>query len=315
MIYLPDIENISTFVMVVKLGGFTKVAKSLGLSTNAISRRVKELESALGVRLLVRTTRSVALTEEGSELFRLAEKNIMELAAARAVVQSKKENVSGLVRIGLPSILATEALLGSVQKLSLQFPELKTQILVSDGILDQIRESVDISIEPGPLKSTSRIGKLIGKIEWKLAASVAYVERYGMPKTIRSLEKHNCLAFVGRAKQKTWTIKANNGKLSRARIQSVFESNDSRVLRQAVYGGIGIGPVANGELSKASRAGLLRPVLPDYSFADASEIYVLYHKGADKLPRNHVMLELLLEECRRELFGSAAGGPHPVTHY
>ena len=302
MLYLPNLENISTFVLVAKMGSFTRAAKTLEISTNATSRRVMELEAEMGVRLLFRTTRSLSTTEEGRILLSLAEKSVNDLIAARDFVQHRKENIKGLVRVGVPSVMVSKSLLSAVNLTFTKYPGLNIQIMISDGILDQIREEVDLSIEPGPLSNTDRIARPLGELEWKLAASESYAQKNGLPKSISDLENHFCLPFVGKRKQKQWALKASNGKIASVHIKRVFESNDSRVLRQAIYEGLGIGPLSQGELSLGLKSGALRAVLPDYSFAEASEMFAVFHRGSDQIPRNRVVLELLIEACKKEIF-------------
>lgn len=301
MIYLPNLENISTFVLVTKMGSFTGAAKTLGISTNATSRRVMELEAEMGVRLLFRTTRSLSITEEGQILLSLAEKSVNDLMAVRDFIHNRKENINGLVRVGVPSVMVSKRLLSKIDQTLLKYPGLNIQIMISDGILDQLREEVDLSIEPGPLSNTDRIARSLGALEWKLAASESYARKNGLPRSISDLENHYCLPFVGKRKQKKWALKASNGKITTVNIKRIFESNDSRVLRQAIYEGLGIGPLSQGELSLGLKSGVLRPVLPNYSFAEASEIFAVFHKGSNQIPRNRVVLELLIEASKEEI--------------
>jgi DNA-binding transcriptional LysR family regulator len=166
-------------------------------------------------------------------------------------------------------------------------------ILISDGILDQIRESVDISIEPGPLRDTDRTATLLGGVAWKLAASRAYIERLGAPKTPVELAKHDCLTFVGKKRQTHWRLMNRNGKPASIRVNSRFESNDSRFLKEALLGGLGIGPISPGELEQGLRTGVLSSVLPDYHFAEANDVFAVYAKNANRIPRIRVGIELL----------------------
>jgi DNA-binding transcriptional LysR family regulator len=99
MQYLPDLRNIAIFVQVLRHGSFTKAAKQLGFSTNAVSRRVMDLEAELGVKLLVRSTRSLSGTEEGQMLFSLAEKSVEDIMSARHALKTRLESVKGTVRI------------------------------------------------------------------------------------------------------------------------------------------------------------------------------------------------------------------------
>jgi DNA-binding transcriptional LysR family regulator len=300
MQYLPDLRSIALFVQVLRLGSFTKAAKQLGISTNAVSRKVMALEAELGVRLLVRSTRSLSGTEEGRMLFSLAEKSVEELMSARHALKTRLESVKGTVRIALPSILATSRFLESIQVAQDRYAGLDFQILISDGILEQIRESVDISIEPGPLRDTDRTATLLGGVAWRLAASRAYIERQGAPKTPAELAKHDCLAFVGKKRQVQWRLVNRNGKSTDIRLNSRFASNDSRFLREALLAGLGIGPIAPGELEQGVRAGILASVLPEYHFAEANDVYAVYAKNSNRIPRIRVGIELL-SQCVKAL--------------
>lgn len=293
MQYLPDLRNIAIFVQVLRLGSFTKAAKQLGFSTNAVSRRVMALEAEMGVKLLVRSTRSLSSTEEGRMLFSLAEKSVEEMMSARHALKTRLESVKGTVRIALPSILATARLLESIQVAQARYAGLGFQILISDGILEQIRESVDISIEPGPLSDTDRTATLLGGVAWRLAASRAYIERQGAPRTPLELAKHDCLTFAGKKRQVQWRLVNRNGKSTDIRLNSRFASNDSRFLREALLAGLGIGPISPGELEQGIRTGVLASVLPDYHFAEANDVYAVYTKNSNRIPRIRVGIELL----------------------
>lgn len=305
MFYSPELDDVSTFVLVAKTGSFTKAAKNLGLSTNAVSRRVIALEASLGVRLLYRTTRSLSLTQEGFEFYGLAEKSISDLMAARELLRSKKDVVRGLVRVAMPSVLANRNLLLAFEKELRRYTDLQIRTMISDDDMGRLRESVDISIEPGPVGSTDRVARFLGRIEWKLAASPSYVNQFGIPKKVEDLEDHFCLPFVGKTKQKSWSLKTLHGEIRRVRIKSHFASNDSRTLRHAVYAGLGIGPLPPVELEESARSGLLLPILPAMCFAEASEVFAVFHRGADKFPRNRVVLDVIAKVGRVE-FGSEA---------
>jgi DNA-binding transcriptional LysR family regulator len=291
---LPSLIDIEAFVTVAETGSFTNAASRLGLSGNAVGLRVQRLEHALRVKLFVRTTRHVALTDEGERYLARIGPLLTEMQAAQEDMATRGDAMRGAVRIAIPGGVATEPFLDRLVTILDAHAALSVQIAVKNFTPNVAMDGLDIALVVGQLRDTSFVGRRLGQVTWVLAASPDYLDRHGTPRTPADLAAHRCMRLFTHPPQTEWVLLDRKGKETVVSVGGNFEADDSRLLGDATYRGLGIGLRPSGELKLAVKTGALRHVLPGYRF-QALDVYALLPKGRAKLPRIAVCLDALRE--------------------
>jgi DNA-binding transcriptional LysR family regulator len=289
---LNSLDELRAFLAVADAGGFTAAAKRLGLTTNAVSLRVQRLEEALGVRLFVRTTRSVAATDEGRSFYERVSKVLSDLDAAEADLRPDEKGLRGTVRIAVPGAVATGPFLERLRELLETHPTLNVQTRVTNSPVSLAAEGLDIALVVGQLPESTFVGRLLGRATWVLTAAPSYLERRGRPRSPDDLAKHQCLRLLSSPPQEEWTLIDRRGREVTVRVHGTYEADDSRTLGDAAYAGMGIGVRPVGECQRAEKAGLLERVLPSYRFQPL-DVYALLPQGRIRIPRVSACLEVL----------------------
>lgn len=291
---ISSLEELRAFAAVHEAGGFTAAGRQLSLTTNAVSVRVQKLEDALGVKLFVRTTRSVSVTEEGRQFYARVCRILADLEEAEEELRPRSAGLRGRVRLAIPGALATEPFFERMRDLLGAHPQLSVQTRVSSLPIDLVAEGIDIGVVVGQLPESTLVGRLIGRVTWVLAASPAYLAEHGRPRTPADLREHRCLRLFSNPPQDEWTLVDRRGKEVVVPVRGSFEADDSRALGEATYSGLGIGVRPLGECSRAAREGRLEQVLPGYRFQPL-DIYGVIPKGRIRIPRVAACLDVLRE--------------------
>jgi len=292
-----SLDQLVAFVAVAEAPGFSAAAKRLGLTTNAVSARIQTLERALDVRLFTRTTRSVALTNEGERYYTHVAAALAGLATAEEEIERGGHQLSGTIRIAVPGVMATSVFLKCLRDLLDEHPRLHVQIRVTSAVLNLAAEGLDIVLHVDRPADSTFIARFLGRPKWVLVAEPAYLDRYGRPRQPNDLAHHRCLKFLSHPAQDTWVLVDSRGRKTTAPVGGSFEADDSRTLGDAAYAGLGIGVRSISECESAAGEGRLERVLPDYWF-QPREIYALVAKGRTRVPRIVACIEALRAAVR-----------------
>lgn len=257
-----------------------------------MSLRIQKLEDGLGVRLFVRTTRSVTSTDEGRSFYERVSTILSDLEAAEAALRTDNQTLRGTVRIAVPGVVATGPFLERLRELPDAHPELSVQMRVTNTPVSLAAEGLDIALVAGQLPESTFVGRLLGRASWVLTAAPAYLDRYGRPNVPADLETHRCLRLLANPPQHEWTLIDRRGREVSVRVCGSYEADDSRALGDATYAGLGIGVRPAGECARAEKDGRLERVLPGYRF-QRLDVYALLPKGRVRIPRVAACLEAL----------------------
>jgi DNA-binding transcriptional LysR family regulator len=286
------LEELRAFVAVYENRGFTAAATRLALSTNAVSLRVQRLEEELGVKLFVRTTRSVAATEDGRAFYHRVWPLLEQLEEAEDEARPTGAGLRGRVRIAIPGSLATAPLLTRLGTLLELHPQLSVQMRVIRGAIDFVADGIDVGVVVGQPADSTSVGRLLGRVTWVLAASPAYLDANGRPRTPADLSEHRCLRLLSNPPQDEWTLVDRKGRSVSVHVRGAYEADDSRALGDAAYAGLGIGIRPAGECAQAELDGRLERVLPAYRFRPL-DVYAVVPKGRIRVARVAACLEML----------------------
>lgn len=257
---LESLEELRVFAQVVESGSMAGAARVLGLPPNTVSRRIAALEDRLGVRLLNRTTRSVALSEHGRAVLGPVQEVLASAARAEQALRREKEVLSGVVRIGVPSVL-TGSILPVLQPLLRDHPELRLELSVHDRPVNPVAAGLDVLIMGGMLPDSTLIARKLDDVTLVYVASEAYLAAHGEPRTPADLAGHRTLHFRTGRPQTSWTLTDAEGAQHTVPVNGQFEADDGRALVDAMRAGLGIGTTSMRVLRQHPE---LRRVLPGY---------------------------------------------------
>jgi DNA-binding transcriptional LysR family regulator len=299
MAALDDLDELRTFALVVDLGSLSAAARHLQVTTNAVSRRVMRLEQNLGVKVLRRSTRAVSVTAEGRVLYAHARRALEELQSAEDALRSGRDGLAGAIRIAMPGGACSSAILSGISAFLEEHPDVRLEMLVVNTPIDPVGGGFDVVIHVGPVKDSRLVARRLHTANWALAAAPRYFASRRRPKTPSDLTEHVCLRIATHPPQNEWRLIDPKGQVESVRVTGNFEADDSRVLADAMYAGLGIGIRPEKELVAAVAAGTLERVLPRHRFGSL-EVYALMPKGASRLARVMRFLEFYGGLLRQE---------------
>lgn len=190
------LDAMQIFVRVAELASFTKAADSLGLPKASISTAVQQLESLLATRLLHRTTRKVQMTQDGQVFYERCKDLLADMDELEGLFQQGASNLSGRLRVDMPSAMAKNRIIPRLPELLAQHPQLQVEISSTDRRVDVIREGFDCVIRVGKLSDSSLIARPLGSLELLNCVSPDYLARFGIPKTLDDLQHHQLVHYV-----------------------------------------------------------------------------------------------------------------------
>lgn len=189
-----DLNDLNAFLAVAREKSFTRAAAQLGVSQSALSQTLRGLEERLGLRLLARTTRSVAPTEAGERLMRLIGPQLESVAEALAAIGSLRDTPAGLVRINASEHAANSVLYPAVARLARDYPDIAVEIRVDNAFVDIVAERFDAGVRIGEQIEKDMVAVRVGPdMRMAIVAAPAYFERRPPPQTPRDLTRHNCI--------------------------------------------------------------------------------------------------------------------------
>lgn len=264
-----------TFVRVVEAGSFSAVARQAGATQSAVSKQVAALEATLGARLLSRTTRSLALTEEGQRYFEQAQRLVAEIAEAESVVRGASQQLTGWLRVAAAVGFGRMTLLPIVQRFLAAHPGVKVDLRLNDGFVDLVEEGIDVAVRVGELADSSLVARRVGQTRRLLVASRDYVRKQAQgARELREPEdllQHNCIVYTELATRNLWRFTAGPGAtqpvgtVQAVRVVGNLQTNSSEVVRAAVLSGSGIGYSPVWLFAEELKSGAVTSLLPDWN--------------------------------------------------
>lgn len=236
-----DLNNTLIFVKVVEQGTFAAAARTLGLPNSTVSRKVKELEERLEVRLLNRNTRRVAPTEAGTLYFEHCRRIAAELDEAESAVQQLEESPRGWLRITAPYSLSVSLLAPILRDFRERYPEVRVDLVLSNDRLDLVADEIDVAIRPGILPDSTLIARRLVSFPTRVYAGREYLERYGEPLSPEELEHHHALVVSKQRREQSYSWRLRNGAVERDfPVKPVAVANDPEALFALLMAGDGL---------------------------------------------------------------------------
>lgn len=271
---MDQFKQISTFVEVLAKGSLSAAARAEGIAPAMIGRRLDALEERLGVKLLQRTTRKIALTDEGSAFLEDCQRILAELESAEAAVSERSAKASGQLVITAPAGFGRQHIAPLVPSFLAEHRDVNLVLHLNDRVVDLIDEGIDVAIRIAELSDSNLIGVKLAANKRVVVASPAYLKRHGTPLTLDDLNRHNCLAFSSEGSQRGWVFR-HDGKNVTLKVGGNMVCNDGEVLHHWALAGKGLAWRSMWEVGAAIEAGELVTVLDDYA-SPGNDIYALF---------------------------------------
>ncbi len=292
------LEAMQIFVRVAELASFTRAAESLGLPKASISTQVQQLESLLGTRLLHRTTRRVQLTLDGQIFYERSKDLLADVDELEGLFQQGATNLTGRLRIDMPSAMAKNRILPRLPEFLAQHPQLQLEISSTDRRVDLIREGFDCVIRVGKLTDSSLIARRLGTLELLNYASPAYLERFGVPQSLDDLTRHHLVHYTPTLGAKSGGFEfVQNNEHKTIAMQGNITVNNSDAYQAACLAGFGIAQIPRIGAQEYVAQGQLVELLTNHR-AEPMPVSLLYPNRRNLVRRVQVFMDWVSAQMR-----------------
>lgn len=265
--------ELKVFIRAAESGSFSVTARELGLSQPSVSRIVSELEERLGVRLLLRSTRKIVPTKAGTVFLQKARQILIELEEAEASTRDE-DSLQGVLRIAMPSILATRVVLPNLARFVNPHPLLKVELLTADSLQDLVAERVDVAMRFGRLKDSGFGVKKLTTLDRLLVAAPAYLAERSVPESPEALKSHDLIVGPTNSLRWPWTF-TQGASTETIDVEPRYLLTSTEAAIVCAREGLGITRAAALMCQAELAAGQPVPVLADYTLArvDVNAVY------------------------------------------
>lgn len=272
------LDPIQTFVEVVRAGGFTAAARRTGTPRSTVSLQVRVLEETLGVRLLKRSTRSFALTDEGQRLYDKASGPVDVLVRALDDLQAGDGVLGGLIRLTVPADFPTALLASAITSFTQAHTAVRFQIMSTNAVMDLVEDNIDIGVRVGVNPTQTAIERRLLDIEWAFYASTSWLERKGRPENISEVEDFISPQPVLRGYLEKHVL----GGVSLP--AGAIEVDSHALARDLMLKGFGVALLPQGLCQDAVMSGNAEPLLP-HAGLRPTRLNLTFPNRADMVPR------------------------------
>jgi DNA-binding transcriptional LysR family regulator len=290
---MDKLEAMNAFAKVVALGSYAEAARSLGLTRSAVSKAVQELEAALGVRLLDRTTRRVSPTEAGRAYHERCVDILASVEETELQVSRLHEEPRGVLKVNGPMSFGIGYLGRAIADFMSRYGDLKVELTLNDRFIDPLEEGVDVTIRIGTLADSSLIARKLAPARRVLAASPGYIKAHGTPTTPADLTRHRALQYGHMASAQRWQL-VHGEEVRTVAVTPCLCSNNGDVLRAAALAGNGITLLPTFLLGPDIKAKRLQVVLRDFPPTDLG-IYAIYAPNRYLAAKTRLLIDFLAE--------------------
>jgi len=290
---MGQLEDMNLFIHVVDAGGISRAADQMSLAKSAVSRRLVDLETRLGVRLLNRTTRTSSLTEAGRNYYERAIKIVDDVAELNTLTEDSNIALEGTINLAAPLSFGLCHLSTALDYFIKQHPELTININFSDRQVDLVEEGMDLAFRIAELKDSSLIARKMFSIKHVLCASPDYLKKQGTPKTPSDLKLHQLLHY-NVSGSSTWKLTDKQGEQHLVNVTAHMIANNGDFLKDMAVAGHGIVMSPTFISWKAMSIGELVPILSDYDPPQLNA-YAVYPQTRYLSHRTRVLIDFLVE--------------------
>src|SRR5580698_6257384 len=256
------LQELAVFIRAAESGSFSRAGRELGLSQPSVSRIIGELETRLGVTLLLRTTRRINVTDAGALFLDRAREILAGLEDAEDAARGV-DSLRGIIRLALPVVYGTREIIPRLARFLAAHPLLQVEMAVADARQDLVADGSDVAIRLGELNDSVFGARKLQTLERMLVASPAYLKARGTPKTPADLAAHDCIFGPGNFGRDSWSFNRNGTETS-VDVRGRIHTNSGPGLFASVMSGLGIAMASTVMVEPEIKAGLLVPLLLPY---------------------------------------------------
>ncbi|WP_299660447.1 LysR family transcriptional regulator [uncultured Psychromonas sp.] len=284
-----QLKSMVVFAQVIEQGSLSAAAKHVGLSRAVVSYHIKKLESQLGIKLLNRSTRSIALTEAGSEYYQRCKVIVEQALAANQQIENLKNNPTGLIKITCPMNVGLHAIVPALNAFAKLYPKIQLDVNLSDEVVNIIKEGFDIAIRGAELADSGLQATKLSTLNTCLCAAPEYLQKHGRPTTPAQLTAHQWILY----KLAPTTLELKKGSRSYSvKLKGNISTNNAAARTAFVEGGHGLGRIPSYDALPKIKSGRLVQLLSDYQFNDI-EVYAVFPPGAAESKKLRLLIDYL----------------------
>jgi len=296
---INELRSIATFAKTAELGSLRQAAAAQGITPQAASQALAQLEQHLGVRLFHRTTRSLSLTDEGRQFLEAAQPALLGLQRALHMARQAKDEIAGPLRIVGPRSTFAPVLWPLLDEFCRLHPEVQPDVQLDDRIGNWVEDRVDVGFRVGQSAAEGVIARRLFPSQLIICAAPAYLARHGAPDTLDALAAHRCSAFrhPGNGRVLPWYVKVEHARIEH-HVVPAFCTNDEALETDAVLAGQVLGLLTGVIAAPHIRAGRLVPLLTRH-VDDHSSVFVYYGSRAAQPTRVRAFIDLAVQRLAR----------------
>lgn len=296
---LTPLNSLNAFLVVGRHRSYAAAARELGVSTSALSQSVRQLEQRLGVPLLTRTSRTVALTDAGHRLLDHAGPAIDQALEALRTVKAQRGEVTGRVRLNVPHAAVSLVLARLVPRFLAKHPRVEVEVFVDDRLVDSVAGGFDAGIRLIEAIDRDMVHvRLTGATRVVVAGAPAYFERKGLPLKPEDLLRHDCLCIRRGTSGAPWAWELGRGKKTwRVPVRGPVTTNDAELMRALALAGVGLLYTVEDRIAEDLEAGLLRVVLDAFA-PDVPGLFLYFPSRAQVSPALKAFVDVARDLAR-----------------
>lgn len=265
---MDKLKQIEAFIAVVEHGSMAAAALTQDVTPVMIGRRINALEARLGVKLLHRSTRRIAVTEQGAVFMEQCKKALGELDRAELLVAEGRHKATGHLIVSAPAAFGRKHVAPHAPDFLRANPDVRISFNLTDRVVDLVREGYDVGIRIGGAIDPNFVAIRLASNKRVVCGTRAYFSKHGVPRTLDDLARHNCLAFnLQGGQQRGWYFQ-QNGKAVTVKVNGNLDCNDGELLHRWMGEGLGLGWRSTWEIQPELESGALMTVLDDYALPD-----------------------------------------------
>jgi DNA-binding transcriptional LysR family regulator len=271
-------QEMTVFVRVAESGSLSRAARELTLSQPSVSRIVGTLEARLGTTLLLRTTRSISLTEAGALYLERARNLLAEMEEAEQATRGV-DSLHGVIRLAMPVLYGSRAVIPAMAPFLARYPDLRVEMIMSDARQNLVMDGIDVAIRlgVGPLDDSTFGARRLGLVERLVVAAPAYLSTIGVPANPADLAQHDCIIQHGLFGRESWRF-THNQTVTSVNVHAKLWINSAPGVLAAAVAGLGIALATSVMAGEELRTGQLTHILEAYRL-DPAEVYAVFPAG------------------------------------
>jgi len=304
---MNELTQIKSFVALVESRSISKAAERMDIAVSAVSRRLKELESGLGVQLVQRTTRRMHITEAGEKFYRRCGRLLDDLEEAKREANNTATALSGTLKIATPLSFGVAHLSPAVAAFMHLHPQIKIELDMSDRRIDLVEEGLDLAIRIGALEDSSLMARKLASVRHVVCASPDFLNRHGIPSTPQDLSALPALCYGNLSQPDTWHYHDKDSKPSQVKVPMRMRANNGDALVEAAIAGLGVLCEPSFIVHGSVERGVLKPLLTDYQW-NPMGIFAVYPQTKHMPTRVRAFIDFLVSS-----FGDTPYWEHFLT--